>query len=159
MAGKVPFVRQVGWLSVLPQLVVLVALMAIFWRFRGEEAVLPAALTYLALSMGLRYGISRAHRKGVRLMRRGAFKEAIPYFEESYSFFSRYAWVDRWRYITLLSSSAISYREMALCNIAFCYGQSGDGPNCKKYYEKALAEFPDSAIARASLKMFEALGK
>jgi len=44
---------------------------------------------------------------------------------------------------------------MALLNIAFCYGQSKDGKRYKKYYKKTLTEFPDSEIAKASLRMFE----
>ncbi len=40
-------------------------------------------------------------------------------------------------------------------NIAFCYGQSGDGKKSKAYYEKTLAEFPDSEIAETSLQMFQ----
>lgn len=38
---------------------------------------------------------------------------------------------------------------------AFCYGQSGDGKRSKEFYEKTLREFPNSEIAKASLRMFE----
>ncbi len=44
---------------------------------------------------------------------------------------------------------------MALLNIAFCYGQSGNGKRSKEYYEKTLREFSNSEIAKASLQMFE----
>lgn len=56
----------------------------------------------------------------------------------------------------MLSSSRISYTEMALANIAFCYGQLGEGAKSKEYYENILKEFPDSQIAIVSLKMFDA---
>lgn len=156
MASKVPIIRQVGWLSIIPQSIILALLVLVFVMLLGADAVLPAVLTYLALSFVLRFGIPRAHRRGIKLMRKGMFREAIPYFEESYSFFSRHEWVDKWRYITLLSSSAMSYREMALCNIAFAYGQAGEGLKSKEYYEKALSEFPDSALARTALNMIKA---
>ena len=45
---------------------------------------------------------------------------------------------------------------MALANIAFCYGQLGEGAKSKEYYENILKVFPDSQIAIVSLKMFDA---
>jgi len=44
---------------------------------------------------------------------------------------------------------------MSLLNIAFCYGQIGEGAKSIEYYKKTLTEFPKSEIAKASLKMFE----
>jgi Tfp pilus assembly protein PilF len=48
------------------------------------------------------------------------------------------------------------YREMALNNIAFCYGQIGDGANAKKYYLKTLEEFPGNPLATAGLALMRA---
>ncbi|HEX7447932.1 MAG TPA: hypothetical protein VF306_10325 [Pirellulales bacterium] len=56
-----------------------------------------------------------------------------------------------------MSSSAISYREMALCNIAFCYAQLGNGENAELYYRRTLDEFPDSGLADAALRMIESV--
>jgi hypothetical protein len=39
---------------------------------------------------------------------------------------NRYAWIDKYRFIIMLDSSAIAYSEMALCNIAYSYIQLGD---------------------------------
>ncbi len=63
--------------------------------------------------------IARAHRRGMRLYRSQQYAAAIQSFGESYDFFARHEWIDRFRAITMMSPSAISYREMALCNIAF----------------------------------------
>jgi tetratricopeptide (TPR) repeat protein len=153
-----PVVNQGGWLSLIPHVVVIALLFVAYWLILDWRALYVAPLTYLALSFGLRFGIARAQRHGMKLLMQGKFREAIPHFEESYSFFSRHEWVDRWRYLILLTSSAISYREMALCNIAFAYGQAGDGLKCKEYYERALSEFPQSALARTSLNMIKAAG-
>lgn len=84
--------------------------------------------------------------------------DAISYFQKSYDFFQRYSWLDRFGYLVLLNSSAISYREMALNNIAFSYGQAGDGENAKEYYEKTLLEFPNSTLACAGLNLLNAGG-
>ena len=157
MASKNPIVRQIAWLSVIPQLLLLACIIA-FAKFIGfRNFVMAGAIIYLAISYTLRSGVAIYHRKGVRLYKKGLFKEAIPYFEKSYEFFKKNKWIDRYRYITLLSSSSASYTEMALLNIAFCYGQDGKGKQSIEYYKKALSEFPNSAMAKASLRMYESV--
>jgi tetratricopeptide (TPR) repeat protein len=155
MASKKPIVKQVAWLSVIPQIAFLMAMIFLAGALGFQNAILPGVIIYLAISFPLRFGIPHHHRKGIALFKQGAFAEAIPFFEKSYLFFKKYSWVDRYRYVTLLSSSQISYREMALLNIAFCHGQSGDGKKSRDYYEKTLYEFPDSEMAKASLQMFQ----
>jgi len=48
---------------------------------------------------------------------------------------------------------------MALVNIGFCHGQLGNAELAKEYYQKALQEFSDSVMAKASLNMIEAFKK
>ncbi len=93
----------------------------------------------------------------MRLTKRGRFAEAIPHYERSLAFFERHAWIDRWRALTMLSSGQLSYREMALVNIAFCYSQLDEGALAESYYRRALAAFPDSVIARTAVRMVEAI--
>jgi TolA-binding protein len=50
----------------------------------------------------------------------------------------------------------MTYQEMALVNIAFCYGQLGDGSNAKKYYQQTISEFPESGMAQAGLNLMNA---
>ena len=47
----------------------------------------------------------------------------------------------------------MNYKEMALCNIAFCYSQIGNGTKTIEYYKKTLEEFPENPIAESALKM------
>ena len=75
----------------------------------------------------------------------------------SYGFFNKKQWIDKYRFIILLSASRISYKEMALLNIAFCYGQLGDGKRSREFYEKTLTEFPDSEMAKTALNMLNAV--
>ena len=51
----------------------------------------------------------------------------------------------------------MTYQEMALANIAFCYGQAGKGEKSKEYYTRTLKEFPDNGLAKASLKMLNSV--
>lgn len=153
MASSIPFVRQVAWLSVVPQLALLGGFILLFDALSLENPALFGALAYLALSFSLRNFLAADHRKGIQLVRQLKFEEAIPLFEKSVAFFSRHDWVDRFRFLTLLSSSKISYQEMGLCNIAFCYSQTGNGEKAREYYERTLQQFPESGLATAGLNM------
>ena len=77
-------------------------------------------------------------------------------FEESYAFFKKYPWVDKYRYITVLSASKIPFGEMALNNIAFSYGQLGNRKKARAYYKQTLAEYPNSEIAQVALNLLNA---
>lgn len=158
MSSRAPIVRQVSWLLAVPQMAAMAAVIAAAWFVTRSfvPAVWAGGGVYLAYSVASKLLIARAHRRGIRLFKRQKYAEAIPRFEESYEFFSRHPQVDRYRSITMMSCSAASYGEMALINIAFCYGQLGQGAKAKEYYQRALAEFPDSGMAIAALKMFEA---
>ena len=122
-----------------------------------SEAFLIGAGLYLVYSSGSRAILAREHKAGMRLTKRGGFAEAIPHYEKSLAFFERHAWVDRWRALTMLSSGRLSYREMALVNIAFCYSQVGEGEKAEAYYRRTLADFPDSVIARTALRLMESV--
>ena len=100
--------------------------------------------------------ITRNFHKAFKMLRRGEnHKTAIPLFEQSFTFFQTHQWVDDARAITLLSPAAMSYREMCLVNIAYCYSHLGDKDKAKHYYEKTIELFPNSSIASSALKMIE----
>jgi len=124
---------------------------------RFITALTVAMITYLAISNILERGIPRNHRKGVLLSKKGDYLHAIEEFQKSYDFFTKHSWIDKYRYITLLSSSRIPYTEMSLVNIAFCYAQTGERDLAKHYYKKALELFPDSEMAKSALNMIATL--
>jgi len=157
MGSKMPMIKQIGWLSIIPQLMFLTLLIFIYYLFGIENYWLFGAITYLLISFTLRNLIAREHRKGIICLRRQKYDEAIINFQKGYEFFNKYKWIDKYRYIILLSSTRITYREMALCNIAFIYGQIGDGVKSEYYYTMALNEFPDSMIAKSVLNMINSI--
>jgi len=156
MPSSLPIVRQIAWISVVPQLALIAILMGGAYFAGFEPPIVVGAAAFLAISLALRRLIPRDHRAGIALFRREMFADALPHFQRSYEFFTRHRWLDDWRFIALLSSSRISYREMALLNVAYCYGQTGDGKKSRDYYERVVREFPGSQIAEASLRMIEA---
>src|SRR5688572_16583375 len=122
--SRMPVVRQISWPAVLPQLAVLGGLIALgTYVTQTSGGVVLGAAIYLAYSICSRLLIARAHRRGMRFFRKQQYAAAIEAYQESYEFFARNPWIDQYRAIVMMSPSAISYREMALCNIAFCYTQ------------------------------------
>jgi tetratricopeptide (TPR) repeat protein len=154
-------IRPVAWLGVLLQLASIAALTWVLVRFLGVReptvAFFVSAVAHAVYSRIMRAMLIADHRRGVKLIRAGRYAEATPYFEASYNALVRRPWIDRYRWLLLGSASAMPYREMALCNAAFCYGQTGDGQRAIELYERALQEFPDSGLASASLKMLRSI--
>lgn len=151
MSSKIPTIRQIAWISLIPQLIFLGILILIYYLFRIQDYVLCGVVTYLLLSMLLKLVIAKDQRRGMRYLKSGMYEDAIEYFEKSHDFFSKYDWIDKYRFITLLSLSRICFKEMALVNIGYCYVQMSDRTKAESYYRKALAEFPDSEIAKSTL--------
>ncbi|MEO8609965.1 MAG: hypothetical protein ABI690_18875 [Chloroflexota bacterium] len=161
MGSKTPVVRQVSWLMLIPQLLVMAALIVLIaLLFPPKPLMMSVAygsFLYLLYSYGSRWLLLKSHRQGMALTQANDYRGAIEKYNESYHFFSDHPWIDRYRYFTLMSPSLISFREMALINIAFCYSQIGDGANTRLYYQKALAEFPDSEMAKMALKLIASI--
>ena len=157
MASNVPMVRQVAWISLVPQLLIMGLLVYGFCLAGSTEYFLHGALVYLLLSYILRTNIPRFHRQGIRLVKQQKFAEAVPLFERSLASFARHPWVDTYRFLTMLSSSKMSYREMGLCNIAFCHTQLGNGLVAKQHYERILIEHPSNGLAQAGLNVLNSM--
>ena len=85
--SKVPTYRQIAWLSIIPQLLVM-ALLVMAFKFTGTKYfVLYGAITYLVISYLLRNVVAGKHRKGMQLVKSNNFQQAIPLFEESLAYF------------------------------------------------------------------------
>ncbi len=80
---------------------------------------------------------------------------AIAEMEASYAFCQRHPWLDRLRYLTMLSASGMSYRELALINIGFFQSQAGRKDESKAAYQRVVAEFPHNMVGIQTLKMIE----
>ena len=157
MASKIPTGGQVAWISLIPHIFFMGLIIFVYHKLELREPVLYGALTFLAIVFCLRTLLAKSHRQGMKHAKQLQFSDAIPFFEKSVDFFTRNQWIDKFRYITLLSSSKMTYKEMGLCNIAFCYSQIGNGAKAKEYYEITLKEFPDNGIAISLLKLINSV--
>lgn len=157
--ADIPFARgKVIWLYAIPQLVVIIML---FWLFslttEDNMVVLPVILVYWFIVYVLRNSISRAHRQGVALIKKNNFEQAIRHFQQSVAYFEQNSWIDKYRYVTLLSASRMTYREMGLCNIAFSFSQMGRGTEAKVLYNEILQQYPGNGIATTALRMMQSV--
>ena len=157
MAAKVPTTYQIAWIALIPFMLFPLLSIFICYKLGIEEFILWGTVIYLIIALGLRRVIAKNFRQGMKLVKQQQFSNAIPFFEKSVDFFNRNKWVDKFRSITLLSASKMTYKEMGLCNIAFCYSQIGDGQKAKEYYERTLNEFPNNILAITALKMINSI--
>lgn len=161
MTQRMPVVRQLQWMGLIPQFVAIAVLAGI------AHVVLPnpgipidifiAALVYLIFCRVMRAKFARDHKNGMRAYHAHKFQDAISHFEASYRFFSTHRSLDTWRSLLFGVASVNPYRIIAVCNMAFCYGQTGDGQHAVKLYEQALQEEPNCALAKASLNMLHSV--
>jgi hypothetical protein len=156
MSSKPSTIRQTSWLLTLPQLVVegvLILLVYIVIRPASwTTAIIVGLGIYLLYSIGVQELLTKSHRTGVALVRQQRYQDAIHKFEESYQFFVSHEWVDKYRFLTLMTPTTMSYREMALLDIAYCYNQLDKPAEAKKYYERTVREFPHNELARKALE-------
>lgn len=155
MSSRKPIVHQRAWQSMFPQFFILGLLIIVFILFVKPPllAICLGVVVYWAIHFFLEFCIPHNHKKGILLCKKGNYVEAIEEFKKSYNFFCRHSWIDKYRYLTLQSSSRASYTEMALINIAFCYTQSNNIKLAKESYQKVLDLFPDSEMAKSALNM------
>lgn len=154
--SQVPVVRPISWPATIPQMLAIALAAGVGYAIDGRDGVMWGGGVYLLYSFGSRIVILRDHRRGMALVRQEKFADAIAAFEASLVFLGIYPWIDTYRSVVLMSPSAMSYREMALNNIAFCFAQLGDGNRARKFYDQVLEEFPENGMARTALRLMEA---
>lgn len=156
---SLPVAKQIAWISLLPQLGFTLFLVGLYYILGVAHSFLFGIVTYLVGSSLIQFVAVKDHRQAGRAVKSGDFRAAVAGFQSGYDFLNKYPWIDKYRYVVLLSSSKISFREMALNNIAFCYSQIGEGEKAISYYNQMLSEFPDSDLAKAALNFIAAIRK
>ena len=160
MSSNVPIYKKFSWASLLPQFLVigifsfiasLIGLNDILNLHGIIANIMYGAIGQIIIWFGLRSIVAKFHKQGMNLVKQEKFSDAIPFFLDSLEMFAKYSWVDKYRYF-LISSSKMSYREMDLNNIAFCYSQIGEKEKAIQFYKQTLQEFPDSGVAKAAMK-------
>ena len=156
MTSEGKFPRLFAWGSMIPHTVVLGSIIALFYWFGMPWPVFCGSLAFAFLSLVLKLTFTKDLRKGTDALNAKHYAEALPWLDRSAAFFQRYPWLDRYRYLLLLSSSALSYREMTLVNRALCIGRTRSFEETDEAFKAVLHEFPDSALAKITRRMMYA---
>lgn len=153
MGTKVPVVGNTRWLMVLPPLAVLGALIALSGLAFGWVwwSMLIAFGVWLAYTFTARWVWVRHHRAGLRALQAGRWEEAIECYRRGEALFREKPWIDRWRPLTLMTASAMSFTEVAVNNIGVAQLQAEDALAAEATFERGLAEFPDSIVMQNAL--------
>ena len=157
MSNSVPIIRQVSLPALFFQFAFIGLIVFVLDYFKWKEPFLFGAIFYSLTAIVLRKIIASDHRRGVKLAKMKKFEEAIPYLEKSTDFFMKHPLIDRFRFITMLSSGAMTYREMSMVNMAFAYSQIGKGQKAMELYRQVLAVYPNNGLATSALKMLESV--
>jgi len=144
MNSKIPIIRNTNYFYYIPQLSILLLIIAVFFFCGSEHYLILGFSFYFLLSIYLKVLIPKWHRKGINYIKKGDLQSAILAFQKSYEFFQRNAWIDQYRSLTLFSTSNFSYSEMALMNIIWCFDQLGDKKNAGKYHSLLKQKFPNN---------------
>ena len=116
-------------------------LIGIWWLIlqSARKAMLAGCLSYIILARSLRFIFQKQHMNGMKLMQAKKYHEAAAAFQQSQNFFEKHPAIDKYRFITMFSSSAIPYRQMALNNLGICYLYMGEDAKALDEFKK-LAE-------------------
>lgn len=131
-------IRPRNWLFELLVLLEEILIIVIWWIISKSwfKAIIYGALTYFLLAWFLRLGLQRHHRKGMNFLRKQKYAEAAAEFQNSLAFYEKYPWVDKYRFITMFSSNAIPFQQMALNNLGICYLYMDNPQKAMVYFEK-----------------------
>lgn len=161
MATSIPFLRTKRiWYYMIPQILFLYVLFYLSSLFISEDeftVILSSIAVYYFTIYCLRKLVASDHRKAIDMLKKGDYEAAMAGFKRSAEFFTKNSWVDRYRFITLLSASKKTYREMALCNIGFCLTQTKRGIEAKEIYLNVLKQYPENEIAFTALRTLESI--
>ena len=150
-----PVIHQIAWVSLLVQMLLIGIMYGIAVYAGIAKPILAATIAYIIFALIIRLFLTSNHRRGMHYAREGRFEMAVSEFERSHDFFSRNAWLDEMRYIFLLSTSKVCYREMALLNLAYCDLWQDRGEDAVRTYLRTIEEFPDSGLAWTGIKLFQ----
>ncbi len=150
--------RRVAWGALLVNIAILVALMlgGMLLVQPPTSGMLIGAAVYFVLSTVLKTIFLRYQRKGMKLAQARKFTEAEAAFSGSFDYFKQHPAIDKYRAITMLDYSNISYGEISLVNAGACCAMRGDYDAAKGWYRRAMEEYPDGFSGEVALEKLEA---
>jgi|SRR6185437_8505315 len=163
MTSKVPFVKQeTNWFAILPRIFVIGILCLVFYHFLGQadkhNFFIFAFIVYLIIAFASRkLFFPLVIHQGIRLIKEEKFAQAIPYIHKTIDYYTKNSWIDKFRFLLLISSSKSTIRESSICNLAYCYLQIGETNKSREIYQDILIQYPKSINAKSMLNTIDIL--
>jgi len=153
MPSKVPFVKQeTNWFAIIPHLFVIGILTLFFYMITKNYYVEASFVTYFILTRVVRFVfIPKVVYSGIKLIKEAKFDQAIPFIQETIDYYTKNSWIDKFRFLLLISSSKKTFRETSICNLAYCYLQVGDIKKARSIYMNILEQYPMNNNAKSML--------
>jgi len=154
MASKVQFVKQeIDVFAVLPKLAVFLLLCLFFYQYEKKFFFLPAAaVLFLLILFNTQLFFPICLQTSINNIKQGKFEAAIPYIHQTIDFFTKHAWIDKYRALLLISNARSSLLESNWCNLAFCHLQLGAIQDAIDVYEDILKKYPNNINAQSGLR-------
>lgn len=154
MAPKVAFVKQeTNWLALIPKISVIGILCLCFYPLDKQNFFVIAFAVYLVLTfLARKFFFQNALHEGIKLIREAKFGEAIPFIEKTIGYYTKHSWIDKYRFLLLISSAKRTIRESSICNLAYCHLQVGDIKKAKEIYHDILIQYPENINAESMLR-------
>ncbi len=158
MSDKVPIYRQISYVGLAVIFVVTAGAAALGWYLTDSiYGGLVGVMAVVIYAWASRKALVNDHQEGLDKVQLGKFDEAIQAYDRSLDFLKRNPWVDHFRFLTILSASTMTYREMALVSQAYCYIQLKQTKKAREIYELCLAEYPNNILAASALRFMDAV--
>ncbi len=138
-----PNIKEISWQSVVRQLFIMGLMIMIYYLTGFSKSFIYGLATYTILSFILRTVVPRSHNKGVRLIKKEKYDDAIQCFQISINFFNKNKLLDKFGFIFMLNSSTMTYEEMGVCNIIYCLCQSGERTRGAEMYRQLIKDLPN----------------
>lgn len=109
------------------------------WCHRKSYGLFIGVLAFLFVLLFQQYVHRYSFRQGIKQLKKRNYNAAIGCFQKNLRHFERYPFLDKYRYLLLISASEISCKEMALKNIVACYYFLNDKEKATFYYESLIS--------------------
>jgi len=116
-------------------------------------------IVFLIYSKIANYRAELYNKRGLNLMRARQYEKAAQQFRASLDYYDNHAWLDEYRHYVIMSSSARSYREKALYNLALAYHQQGQPGEAETYCRRLMEDYSLSDLVKSCEVILENLAE
>ena len=140
------FKKRSLWAEILQIFLLILSILACY-KLIGEAdfrySLISGVLLYFLLTWFIPSFFINSFQKSVNACISKDYETAVENLKKSYKFFSKYPWIDKWRYILLGNTSSLSFKFLILNNLVFCYKQLHNEQKATYYMDIIEKTYPE----------------